>query len=391
MDYSPRGPMLDRPMIMPNHLALVAPDLRGHELAFLAEAFRRFEIGPSGTFRDRFEQEFSALQGTRFALSLSSGTAALHVALASLGLGPGDEVIVPAATYVATANAVLYTGATPVLVDVDADTWCLDPAAVARALSPRTRAVIPVHMLGRPAALDALQGLPGDIPIVEDAAHVARRKDSPPFPARPPGRIAAFSFALNKTITCGEGGCLCLDDADLFHRAASLRAHGMPVGKTGVFERLGYNYRLSNLHCAILCAQLERIDQIVHQRQNLERILRERLAAIPGLELQAPSSDPYGCAWYVGVVVGESYGRERDDLIAALRERGIETRPFFPPLHHIPHLRAQARHAEDPPAVAERLGRRALLLPVHWRMTETDCIRIGDALEDLRAKASRQG
>ena len=240
-------------------IPVAAPDLTGNEESYVVEAIRSSWISSTGPFVQRFEKEFAALCGHAPAIGVANGTMALHLALLTLDLRPGDEVLVPSLTYIATANAVRYCGAEPVFVDVDPQTWCIDPKQLEARITRRTEGIIPVHLYGHPADMDAINHVAAThgLWVVEDAAeaHFARYK------GRPTGslaRIGVFSFYGNKVLTSGEGGAITLDDPALEQRARLLKGQGVDPERRYFFPITGYNYRLTNLACAILCAQLER-------------------------------------------------------------------------------------------------------------------------------------
>lgn len=363
-------------------IPVAAPDLGAREKRYVMQAVRSSWISSTGPFVDRFEREFAALCGTRTAVSVANGTAALHIALMALGAGSGDEVIVPSLTYIATANAVRYVGAEPVFVDVDPATWCLDSARLAAAITARTRGIIAVHVYGHPADMDAINAVAAahGLWVVEDAAeaHFARYK------GRPVGRlgtIATFSFYGNKVITSGEGGALTLNDADLERRVRMLRGQGMDPLHRYHFPIIGYNYRLTNVACALLCAQLERREGIVARRRRVFEAYHKRLAAIPGIGLQpvAPWAEP--APWLFCITVDEAvYGRSRDGLMADLEEQGIETRPFFIPLHTQPPYRDASRRRGDRLPVTERLGATGMNLPTYGGLRPRQITRITGAI-----------
>jgi len=364
----------------PPPVPAAAPDLDGNEAAYAAAAVRSSWISSSGAFLDRFEREFADLCGTRHALAVSNGTTALHLALAALGIGPGDEVVVPSLTFVATANAVAYTGATPVFADVGTADWCLDPDAVRRALTPATRAVICVHLYGQPADVDALQRIcgPRGIALVEDSAQApfATYRD------RPTGGLATagtFSFFGNKVITCGEGGAVTTDDDALAARMRLLRSHGMSPDRRYWHPVIGYNYRLTNVAAAILCAQLERHRPLLQRRREIFARYEARLAGAPGLRVQADLPGRRRTPWLFSVLVDEEVrGESRDDVIARLADAGLDTRPFFPLVHGFPPYRQAAAGARLP--VSELLSRQGLSLPAHPGLRDDDVDRVCAAL-----------
>ena len=356
-------------------IAVAAPDLTGNEEAYVVAAIRSGWVSSSGEFLARFEREFAAACGTRHAVACSNGTTALHLALATLGVGRGDEVIVPATTFVATANAVRHCNATPVFVDIDPETWCLDPRGVAAAVGPKTVGIIPVHLLGHPADMDAINAIAAEhgLWVVEDAAEAPFAT----YRGRPVGSLgdaAAFSFFGNKIVTSGEGGAVTFSRDDLTQRMRMLRGHGMDPARRYHFPIVGFNYRMSNLTAALLCAQLERRAALVARRREIVRLYEEQLRLQPGLTHRTDAPWAEVSPWLVAVVVDrDSFGLDRDALAAALSARGIETRPLFPPLHRMPpYRRLAARQGIVSLPVAEWLGAAGVMLPTHPLMTDDD-------------------
>jgi perosamine synthetase len=360
-------------------LPVAIPDLSGNEEAYVVDALRSSWVSSQGPYLKRFEQEFASVCGTRHAIAVSNGTVALHLALVGLDIGPGDEVIVPSLTYIASVNAIRYVGASPVFVDVDPRSQCLDPDAVAAALTERTRAVIAVHLYGQPAEMDALRDLcePRGIRLVEDAAEAPMAT----YRGRPTGGlgdVATFSFYGNKVLTCGEGGAVTLDDDDLAARLRLLRGQGMEPNRRYWFSVVGYNYRLTNVAAALLCAQLERRGEILDARKRIFAQYTERLASVPGLTIPTPMPGTTTSPWLFSMLVDEGlFGIGRDVLMQRLESAGIETRPFFPPIHLLPPYVDERR---GPLAVTERLAGQGMNLPTYPGMTEDDVTRICDEI-----------
>lgn len=365
-----------------SHIPVSQPDLGAAELAYASDAIQSSWISSTGPYIDRFESEFSAVCGTRSAISVANGTAALHLGLLTLGLKAGDEVIVPSLTYVATANAVRYANADPVFVDVDPKTWCLDPRLVEARITPRTRGIVAVHLYGHPADMDALSTIARKhgLWIVEDAAeaHFARYKDRPVGGL---GDIGMFSFYGNKIITCGEGGALVINDPGLEQRARLLRGQGMDPQRRYFFPIVGYNYRLTNVACAILCGQMERREGIVARRSEIFRQYTERLRDIPGIGLQPVAEWARPAQWLYCITVEPAFGRSRDELALRLREVGIDTRPFFVPIHTLPPYESAV--SIDLP-ITDQLARTGLNLPTFPALTALEIDRICSAIEAAR-------
>lgn len=360
----------------PDFIPVYTPLLDGCEEKYVLDAVRSGWISSLGSYVTRFEQEFARFCGVRHAVSVSNGTVALHLALHALGVGPGDEVIVPSLTFVATANAVHYTGATPVFADVDPVTWCIDPEDVERRITPRTRAVIPVHLYGHPAPMPALQELADEhhLILLEDAAEAhgaaiyGRRVGGW-------GRIAAFSFYANKIITTGEGGMLTTDDEALAARCRTLRDHAMPPHRRYWHEEVGFNYRMTNLQAAVGVAQMERIERFLARKREIAARYRERLAGVPGVTFAAERPGYTNVYWMVSILVEPPYALSRNELIPALRERGVDSRPFFHPMDTLPPYRSDA-----PRPVALHLSRCGLNLPSSPALTDAQIDYICDVL-----------
>ncbi|MEZ4621263.1 MAG: DegT/DnrJ/EryC1/StrS family aminotransferase [Caldilineaceae bacterium] len=279
-----------------------------------------------------------------------------------LGVGPGAEVIVPALTFVASANTVHYTGATPIFADVDPSTWTIDPAAVAQLITPRTKAIMPVHIYGHPADMVALQELADahNLMLVEDAAEAhgaqigARRTGAL-------GSAAAFSFFANKIITTGEGGMVTTDDGDLAARCRMLRDHAMPPEHRYWHAEVGFNYRMTNLQAAVGVAQMARIDEFIARKRAIAQRYCQGLSGIPGLTLPVERPGYTNVYWMYSILVDQPFPLTRDELLSALRAEKIDSRPFFHPLDTLPPYRRDL-----PCPVALRLSRQAeFAMPCH--------------------------
>ena len=276
-------------------IPVASTDLGGNEERYVVDAIRSSWISSTGPYLGRFEREYAAACGASSAVAVCNGTVALHLALLGLDVRPGDEVLVPSLTYVATANAVRYVGAEPVFVDVDRETWCIDPAQMEAAITRRTKGIIAVHLLGHPADMDRINHIAAvnGLWVVEDAAEAPLAT----YKGRVVGglaKMATFSFFGNKLITCGEGGAITLSDPQLDTRLRILRGQGMDPQRRYYFPVTGYNFRLTNVAAAILCAQLERREEIVATRTALFDRYKELLAPIRGVGFQ-PVAPWRGC------------------------------------------------------------------------------------------------
>ena len=360
-------------------LRVADPVLDGHERRYLEEAIDTNWVSSAGPFVRRFEAAFAEASGCRFGVACSSGATALHLALAAAGVGSGDEVILPAFTMVATANAVHHAAASPVLVDSDPETWNLDIGRLADLLSRRTRAVIAVHTYGQPVDTESLGRFcrANGLALVEDAAeaHGAR------FSGRPVGSlgdVAAFSFYGNKIVTTGEGGMVTTNDPGIAAAARELRDHAFSPDRHFWHHFRAFSFRMSNLQAAVGLAQVERLDELLAARRLVARAYAERLAGIPGLGLSPEREGLESVHWMYGILVGEEFGLSRDELRAALAAEGIETRAFFAPLHLQPAYRDLHRGQRFP--VAERLAATGLYLPSSPSLSDADVERVTAAV-----------
>jgi perosamine synthetase len=369
-------------------IPLAYPDLTGNEEKYVVEAIRTSWISSTGPFIKKFEDEFAANCQTRAAISVCNGTVALHLALLALEVKPQDEVIVPSLTYIATANAVKYVGAVPVFVDVDPQTWCIDPERLQEAITPNTKGIIVVHLYGHPADMDAINRIADShgLWVVEDAAEA-------PFAAYKGkatgglGRIGIFSFYGNKVISSGEGGALTLSDRDLEARARMLRGQGMDPQRRYYFPITGYNFRLTNIACALLCAQLERREQILSRRRELFACYSNMLKDVTGISLQPVAPWAVLSPWLFSITIGaEMFGCSRDVLMSHLADAGIETRPFFVPLHTLPPFEEFRRSDVEFP-VTNALAATGINLPTYSGMTTENAEFICEAI--LNVKSNR--
>lgn len=351
-------------------IAVARPVLAGNERAYVDECLETGWISSIGRFVGDFESAFANFVGVDHAISCCNGTCALHLALVGLGVGQGDEVIVPTLTYIASANAVTYCGAKPVFADVEPRSMNLDPALVESLITPRTKAIVAVHLYGHPADMDALAEVANrhGIPLVEDAAeaHGARYK------GRSVGslsRVAMFSLFGNKILTTGEGGVLTTNDAELAARLRLYRGQGMDPTRRYWFPVVGYNYRMTNIQAAIGLAQLEMVDEHLAARQNVRRWYDERLAELSDV-LQVPAVLPWAhhSFWMYTVLLSQSASCSRDELMARLEADGIETRPVFYPMHVMPPYRDDSRRFP----VADGLAALGVNLPTHGLLSEND-------------------
>ena len=365
-------------------IPVAAPDLSDAEQRYVADAIQSTWISSSGRYVKEFETQFARSCDVKLAASVVNGTAALHLAIEALGIRPGDEVIVPSLTYVATANAVRYAQGAPVFVDVDPATWCLDPNLIESAVSERTRGIIAVDLYGHPADMDRIRQVAAKhgLWVLEDAAeaHFATYK------GRTVGGLAdltVFSFFGNKIITCGEGGAITTNDPDLDRRVRLLRNQGMDPDRRYFFPVIGYNYRLTNIACALLCAQLERRERLIGRRREIYARYRSNLAGTPGLGFQPVAPWAQVTPWlFCATIDPAGFGCGRDEVIAVLEQKGIETRPFFIPIHQLPPHAASRRPHGLPHT--ETLAATGINLPTFSGMSDAQIDRVCAALSAAR-------
>ena len=355
------------------------PSLDGNELAYVTDAVTSGWISSGGEYLKRFEDGFAAYVGVGHGIGTTNGTTALHLALAALGVGPGDEVIVPDFTMISSAFAVCYCGAMPVFIDADPDTWNMDVARVADRIGPRTKAIMAVHIYGHPTDMDPLLALAKErgIAVLEDAAeaHGAEYKGRR---CGSIGALAAFSFYANKAITTGEGGMVVTNDEALAEECRSLRNLAFPRtgGRVYRHDRIGFNYRMSNVQGALGLAQLERIDTYVAARRSHATRYSEQLANVASVQLPVERPWARNSYWMFGLVLRDGAPISRDELASRLAAEGIETRPFFQPMHGQPALLRYGTATAGSYPVADRLGARGLYLPSGSGLTDDDIDRV---------------
>lgn len=374
---------------MADFIPVNEPLLEGNEKRYLTECIDSGWISSEGPFVQRFEEEFSRRVGRGHGIAVANGSGALDIAVAALGLGPGDEVILPAFTIISCAAAVVRAGAVPVLVDSDPVTWNMDPGEVARRVTPRTRAIMVVHIYGLPVDLDPLLELARNhgLKVIEDAAQMHgqsyRGKPCGSF-----GDVSTFSFYPNKHVTTGEGGMLLCDDPELAERCRSLRNLCFQAKKRFVHEELGWNYRMSNLQAALGVAQLERLDHFVARKRRMGARYSELLAGTPGIELPlAATGYADNIYWVYGLVLDEEAALDAAEAMRRLGSLGIGTRPFFWPMHEQPALQKLGLFAGERFPVAERMARRGFYLPSGVALSDAQLERVAAAVRSVTGAA----
>jgi perosamine synthetase len=371
------------------------PLLRQRELEYVSECVRTGWVSSAGRFIEAFEEGWAAYCGRRYGIAVSNGTVALQVAVACLELKPGDEVIMPSFTIISCAQAVTYNNSIPVLVDSDPRTWCMDVGQLEEKLTPRTRAIMPVHIYGHPVDMDPVIKVAEkyNLAIIEDAAEAHGAKYLSERNTAAPtwricgsfGTLSCFSFYANKLITTGEGGMILTDDAKLAEKARSLRNLCFRSDRRFYHEDLGFNFRLTNLQAALGLAQLERIEEIIERKRWMGQEYNRRLAGLDALQLPVEESWAQNVYWMYGVVLSENAGMDATLFARRLKERGVETRPFFLGLHEQPALHQRGLFLREQYPVAERIARQGLYLPSGLALTTEQIAAVCEAVHKVLA------
>ena len=364
-----------------NIIPWAKPHFGGKERAYLLRALDSTWIS-GGEFVDKLEVDFARLMGKRFSVSTSNCTTALHLALMAAGVGAGDEVIVPGFTFVAPANMVLQTGAKPVFADIDKDTWCIDCGSIEKCLSNKTKAIIAVHIYGNVCDMERIREISNSnsLIVIEDVAEAAFSKYKGRFTGSI-GDLGCFSFQATKTITTGEGGMVLTDKPEFDKEMRILRDHGMRQEKRYWHDRIGYNYRLTNLQAALGCAQLEMLESIINEKERIYREYKSRLLNVPGIKMQHVADYISPVMWTVGIQIDPDYFLgNRDYIMKKLLEANIETRPGFYPFSVMP--------VYDCPKlpVAEKVSRDIIVLPSFTSIENSEIEYICHKLLDLMRK-----
>lgn len=368
-------------------IPVAGPWITRLEVDYVADAAASAWYQNANTYHQRFEQAFADYLGVKRAMSLPSCTSAIHLALLALGVGPGDEVIVPDVTWIASAAPVTYVGATTVFADVDPVTWCLCPQSLQACITAKTKAVIPVDLYGGMADYHAINAIAAEhgIAVIEDAAEAAGaifhgRK------AGSLGRVGVFSFHGSKTLTTGEGGMLVTDDQALFDLAAFLRDHGRPPGDRMFFNRqVAYKYKMSAMQAAMGLAQVQRLEELIARKQEIFGWYQEELGRLPGVRLNAQPAETRNAYWMVSPVWDQRYAIDKVGMMKSLDERGIDSRPFFSPLSSLPAYAAQpqAALARQRNAAAYSFASRAVNVPSALLLTRQQVATVGQAVREI--------
>lgn len=363
------------------------PTLLGNELKYVTDAVKTGWISSAGKYVAEFEKQFAAYCGCKYGVAVCNGTVALHLALTALGIGKGDEVIIPDFTMIATAFAVCYTGAKPVFVDADPETWNIGVKKIEEKITPRTKAIIPVHLFGLMCDMDAINAIAKkhNLKVLEDAAeaHGAEYKG---HRAGSCSDLAAFSFFANKNITTGEGGMVVTNDEELYKRLRYHKNMCFPLDgpRNYMHDDIGFNYRMSNVVAAIGLAQTEKADEYRAMRIRNNALYREYLKDVPGISFQPLSKDYLNVVWMNAVTIELSqFGHSRDELCAYLKQHNVDTRLLFQGMHRQPSLQRFGCDCSGDYPITDRLAENGLYFPSASCLAEKDIVYVCELVKKI--------
>lgn len=372
---------------MNKKISVCEPFLNGNETKYVMDAVSTGWISSSGSYVTKFEEAFANYCGVKHGIAVCNGTVAIHLALTALGIGKGDEVIIPSFTMIATAFAVCYVGAMPVFVDADKDTWNIDVNRIEEKITSKTKAIIPVHVFGNPCNMDPIIDIAKrhNLYIIEDAAEA----HGATYKGRKVGSfsdVAAFSFFANKNVTTGEGGMCVTDDEGYaklcrYYKNVCFNING---SRDYLHQDIGFNYRMSNIHAAIGLAQTEKADEYKRMRMDNHALYKKYLADVPGILFQKDEEESENVGWMNTIVLEpEKYGRTRDELIAHLKENGIDTRLLFKSMHIQPSLQKYGCDCSGDYPVTGYLSENGFYLPSASNLPEEDIAYICDIIKNF--------
>ena len=366
-------------------ISIAVPVFNGNEKKYLNECIDTGWVSANGRFLNDFQEQFAKFCGSKYALACSNGTVTLHLILKALGIGAGDEVIMPTLTYVATANAVVECGATPVFVDSDINTWNVDPSKIEAAITPRTKAIIPVHLYGLSCDMTAIMSISKRfcIPVVEDAAEAHGAKWDGKYVGSI-GKVGSFSFFGNKIITSGEGGAIVTDDDDLYNRMKLLRSQGVDSSKRYWHVARAYNYRMTNMQAAVGLGQLENIEWHIAQRRRVAEEYKKQFAEkLSGyVTIQKVDNVENHVYWMSSIMLTDKVKKSRDQVMKEMEQCNIEMRPVFYPMHVMPPYKDTTVNCP----VAEKLSAHGINLPSHALMDNEKITYVVDCLQKIITK-----
>jgi len=360
------------------------PLLGEKEVEYVLDCLKTNWISSQGKYIEEFEEKFASYCGSKYGVATTSGTTALHLAMASLGIGPDDEVIMPTFTMIATAFAVIYTGAKPVLVDSEPKTWCIDTDQIEYKITSKTKAIMPVHIYGHPCNMGPILKLAKGygLYVVEDAAE-AHGAEYESKKAGGIGDVGCFSFYGNKIITTGEGGMVLTSNEEIAEKARALKDLAFSREKRFLHTAIGFNYRMTNIQAAIGLAQFERIDELAETRRRNAHLYNKYLGDVKGIKLPIEEEWAKNVYWMYSILIEDGFALNRDDLMKELAEKGIETRTFFVPLHEQPVFQESGMFKEEKYPVAEDLSRKGMYLPSGSGLQEEEIKSVCDSIKEI--------
>ena len=362
-----------------NFIPISRPTITNSEIRNVMDAVESGWVSSQGKYINLFEEGFSKFCNTKYAVAVANGTVALHLALVALGIGENDEVIIPDFTFIATANAVRYTGAKVILADIDPVTLCIDVNKIVHLITPKTKAIIPVHIYGHPADMCRLKKIADEfgLYLIEDAAE-AHGAEVNNLKVGSLGDLGVFSFYGNKIITTGEGGMITTNDQKLFERMKFLRDHAMSSDKRYWHSEVGFNYRMTNLQAALGVAQLERIESIIDRKISIFQAYKKELFGFPGISLNRTESWAKNVYWMICLEVDRFDEDARDAFILELKKRGIESRPYFYPIS-----RMGVYHSACPNKEAYGVYKKGINLPTYFDLCNDEIIEICRVIKEI--------
>mgnify|MGYP001594115353 FL=1 len=367
------------------------PAISKNALKYVTDCIKTGWVSSSGKYLKDFEEKFAKFLGVKHAITTTNGTTALHLAILALGIKKGDEVILPSHTMMSSAAAIVYTGATPVLVDVERDSWNMDVSQIEEKISKRTKAIMPVHIYGHPVDMDPIIALAKKyhLYIIEDAAESTgaeyKRKLTGTL-----GDIGCFSFYANKIITTGEGGMMVTNNDKIANHARLLKDMAHSPQKRFLHKEIGFNFRMTNLQAALGVAQLEEVKKYIQKKRWMAALYNEELSKIKGLTLPIEHSWAKNVYWMYGILVEKEFGVTRDEFMKKLLEMGIDTRTFFIPMHKQPALKQLGLFKGEKYPVSDEIGRRGLYLPSGLALTEKQIRIVCKTIKDIKNNVQKR-
>lgn len=363
------------------------PRIAKNALKYVSDCIKTGWVSSAGSYLKEFETKFAERFGVRHAITTTNGTASLHLAIAALNIGKGDEVILPAHTMMASAAAVVYTGATPVLVDVERDSWNMDVTQIEKKVTKRTKAIMPVHIYGLPVDMDPVLKLAKKykLAVVEDAAESTGAE----YKGKLTGTIGdfgCFSFYANKIITTGEGGIVLTNNDKLAEHARLLKDMAHSPKQRFLHEEIGFNYRMTNMQAALGLAQLEELDKYLDTKTWMAGLYNKHLAGLDGLTLSVSRPWAKNVYWMYGVLIEDSFGLSRDQFMQELRDREVDTRTFFIPMNQQPALRSLGLYKNEKYPVSDEIGKKGLYLPSGLAITKGQVERVCEVVREVHKK-----